>query len=95
MAKARTYERGFPWFLFDIFTQFAEAGPDYVTALWTATRSLRQGFTVPASKYYNEYFPGHIIAMPKPLSDGQVEYPKLAERPAAGSRDGRPICSAT
>ncbi|MDF2974857.1 MAG: cytochrome, partial [Microvirga sp.] len=26
--------------------------------------------------HYNEYYPGHIIAMPKPISDGQVEYPK-------------------
>jgi cytochrome c1 len=30
MAKARTYERGFPWFVLDIFTQYQEAGPDYI-----------------------------------------------------------------
>ena len=24
--------------------------------------------------YYNEFFPGHQIAMPPPLSDGRVEY---------------------
>ncbi len=24
--------------------------------------------------YYNHYFPGHQIAMPKPLHDGQVTY---------------------
>ena len=29
---------------------------------------------MPAGGYYNEYYPGHIIAMPTPLSDGQVDY---------------------
>ena len=33
IAKARTYERGFPWFIVDIFTQFQEQGVDYITAL--------------------------------------------------------------
>ena len=33
IAKARTYERGFPWFLLDIFTQYQEQGPDYIAAL--------------------------------------------------------------
>ncbi|MET0746412.1 MAG: cytochrome c1, partial [Microvirga sp.] len=78
MAKARTYERGFPWFVFDIFTQFAEAGPDYVHAVLTGYEEPPQGVTVPAGGHYNEYYPGHIIAMPKPLSDGQIEYPKDA-----------------
>src|SRR6202020_3072225 len=30
MAKARSYERGFPWFIFDFFTQFQEQGPNYI-----------------------------------------------------------------
>ncbi len=35
IAKARTYERGFPWFVFDAlpFTQYQEHGPDYIDAL--------------------------------------------------------------
>ena len=33
IAKARTYERGFPWFIFDLFTQYQEHGVDYFTAL--------------------------------------------------------------
>jgi cytochrome c1 len=77
MPKARTYERGFPWFVFDVFTQFAETGSDYVHAVLTGYHEPPQGFTVPTGGHYNEYFPGHIIAMPKPLNDGQVEYPKL------------------
>ena len=35
LAKARTYERGFPWFLIDIVTQYQEMGPDYIAALLT------------------------------------------------------------
>ncbi|WP_371877196.1 cytochrome c1 [Alsobacter ponti] len=82
IAKARTYERGFPWFVIDIFTQFQEQGVDYITALLTGYEQPPAGFQVPEGKYYNEYFPGHVISMPQPISDGQVEYPKDA--------DGRP-----
>ncbi|NIX76241.1 cytochrome c1 [Microvirga terricola] len=76
MPKARTYERGFPWFIFDIFTQFAETGPDYVVAVLNGYHEAPAGFSVPAGGHYNTSFPGNVIAMPKPLSDGQVEYPK-------------------
>jgi ubiquinol-cytochrome c reductase cytochrome c1 subunit len=78
MAKARTYERGFPWFILDVFRQYSENGADYVTALLNGYHEPPAGFQVPTGGNYNEYFPGHIIAMPKPLSDGQVEYPKDA-----------------
>ena len=30
--------------------------------------------TIPQGSYYNKYFPGHAIKMPKPLSDGQVTF---------------------
>lgn len=74
IAKARTYERGFPWFIFDIFTQYQEQGPDYLVALMTGYEDAPQGFTLPAGSNYNKYFPGHAIGMPKPLNDGQVTY---------------------
>ena len=32
------------------------------------------GVTLPEGSYYNKYFPGHAIKMPKPLSDGQVTF---------------------
>ncbi|MBV8923710.1 cytochrome c1 [Bradyrhizobium sp.] len=75
ITKARSYERGFPWFIFDLFTQYQEQGPDYVAG-------ILQGFEdnppadakVPSGSYYNKYFPGHAIKMPKPLSDGQVTF---------------------
>jgi len=79
MAKARTYERGFPWFLVDIVTQFQTQGPDYIVALMNGYEDPPSGMTVPPGGYYNKYYPGHIIAMPKPLSDGQVEYPKIPD----------------
>lgn len=51
-----------------------EGGPDYVYALMNGFKPPPAGFTVPSGKYYNEYFPGHLIAMPPPLSDGAVTY---------------------
>jgi ubiquinol-cytochrome c reductase cytochrome c1 subunit len=79
MAKARTYERGFPWFVIDAFRQYSENGADYLVALLNGYEEPPQGFTVPEGGHYNHYYPGHVIAMPKPLSDGQVEYPKTAD----------------
>jgi ubiquinol-cytochrome c reductase cytochrome c1 subunit len=76
MAKARTFERGFPWFVIDAFRQYSENGVDYLAALLTGYKEPPAGFEVPEGGHYNEYYPGHIIAMPNPLSDGQVEYPK-------------------
>jgi ubiquinol-cytochrome c reductase cytochrome b/c1 subunit len=74
MAKARTYERGFPWFVFDIFTQFQEQGVDYIDALLQGYVDKPQDVTLPEGSHYNKYFPGHAIGMPKPLNDGQVPY---------------------
>ncbi len=74
LAKARTYERGFPWFVIDIFTQYQEQGPDYISALLQGYKEPPKDFVLPAGGNYNEYFPGHVIAMPPPLSDGQVTY---------------------
>lgn len=74
IAKARTYERGFPWFLLDIVTQFQEQGPDYIVALLKGYADAPQGFQLPTGSHYNKYFPGHAIGMPAPLSDGQVTY---------------------
>jgi len=75
LAKARTYQRGFPWWFFDIFTQYQEEGPDYIAAIVTGFRDPPpKGFNLPPGGHYNVYFPGHNIAMPPPLTDGQVKY---------------------
>jgi cytochrome c1 len=74
MAKARTYERGFPWFVIDVFTQYQEQGPDYLAALIKGYGQAPAGMTMPAGMTYNEYFPGHMIAMPAPMQEGQIAY---------------------
>jgi ubiquinol-cytochrome c reductase cytochrome b/c1 subunit len=74
LAKARGFERGFPDFVFDIFTQYVEEGPDYISALLKGYEPAPAGFTLPAGTQYNKYFPAKSIAMPPPLSDGQITY---------------------
>jgi cytochrome c1 len=74
LAKARTYLRGFPWFVFDMFTQYQEQGPDYIAAYIAGYKEAPKGFAVPSGGHYNEYFPGHVTAMPLPLQAGQVTY---------------------
>jgi cytochrome c1 len=74
LAKARTYQRGFPWFVFDMFTQYQEQGPDYITALLKGYEEPPKDFKLPSGGNYNKYFPGHNIAMPPPLQAGQVTY---------------------
>ena len=66
LAKARDYERGFPLFLVDPSTN-TKRGVDYIDA-------LLNGYTKVHDPNYNEWFPGHHIAMPAPLSDGAVAY---------------------
>jgi ubiquinol-cytochrome c reductase cytochrome c1 subunit len=51
-----------------------EGGPDYVFGLLTGYKEPPAGFNMLAGMYYNEYFPGHQIAMPPPLSDGAVTF---------------------
>jgi cytochrome c1 len=75
LAKARSFEEGFPWFIFNAFTQYQEQGPDYIHGILTGYEEHPPaGVTLPPGAQYNKYFPGHAIGMPKPLSDGQVEY---------------------
>jgi ubiquinol-cytochrome c reductase cytochrome b/c1 subunit len=75
IAKARGYERGFPWFIFDMFTQFQEHGVDYIHAYLIGYHDKPPaGFALPPASFYNDYFPGHATAMPPPLTDKRVDY---------------------
>src|SRR5262247_2306959 len=75
IAKARGYERGFPRWVGDVFTQYQEQGVDYITALLHGYKDTPPaGVTLPPASFYNEYFPGHAIAMPPPLTDKRVDY---------------------
>lgn len=51
-------------------------GPDYIYAVLAHYQDPPpEGFTLNPGMYFNEYFPGHQIAMPPPLSDDRVTYP--------------------
>jgi cytochrome c1 len=82
MAKARGIERAGPWYMeplrwiSDIVGNYQEQGPDYIHGLLTSYGEAPPSMTMAQGMYYNTAFPGHQIAMPLPLSDGQVTYPE-------------------
>ena len=49
-------------------------GANYLYSLLTGYQDPPANFVMTPSLNYNPYFPGHQIAMPAPLSDGQVTY---------------------
>jgi ubiquinol-cytochrome c reductase cytochrome c1 subunit len=49
-------------------------GPNYVYGILTGYKDAPAGFKMLAGMNYNEYFPGHQIAMPQPLSDNAVTF---------------------
>ncbi|MBM3503091.1 MAG: cytochrome c1 [Alphaproteobacteria bacterium] len=57
-----------------LITKAREHGPDYVYALLTSYSDAPRGMTLPAGMTYNKAFAGNQIAMPAPLTEGQVEY---------------------
>jgi ubiquinol-cytochrome c reductase cytochrome c1 subunit len=61
-----------------LITKARANGPDYLVGLLTGYKEPSHEYlehhTVPEGKHYNEYYPGHIITMAAPLSDGMVAY---------------------
>jgi len=57
-----------------LITKAREGGPDYVYAIATGFRDAPAGFKMNEGMYFNEYFNGHQIKMPPPLSPDQVKY---------------------
>jgi ubiquinol-cytochrome c reductase cytochrome c1 subunit len=49
-------------------------GADFVYAVLTGYKDAPPGFNLQSGMNYNEYFPGHQIAMPQPIHDQQVTY---------------------
>lgn len=54
-------------------------GDDYLYALLTGYSEppayyLKKNDPIPEGKYYNKYYPGHVITMAAPLADGQIAY---------------------
>src|SRR5689334_586164 len=90
ITKARSYKRGFPQFVIDVFTQYQEQGPDYVDAVLQGYEDRPPpGFNLAQGSSYNKYFPGHAIKMPKPLSDGQVTFDDGS--PATGAQYAKDV----
>lgn len=52
----------------------AYGGPNYVYAILTGYKNPPPGVKIPPGTYYNEYFPGHAIKMPQPLTANRVTY---------------------
>lgn len=57
-----------------LISKSREGGPDYVYSILTGYHEPPPGVEIREGLFYNPYFPGGQIAMPPPLSDGQVEY---------------------
>jgi ubiquinol-cytochrome c reductase cytochrome b/c1 subunit len=74
ITKARSYESGLITGLLDFFRQYQEHGVDYVAALLQGYEKPPEGVKLEGTQAWNRYFPGHIIAMVPPLTDGQVAY---------------------
>jgi ubiquinol-cytochrome c reductase cytochrome c1 subunit len=51
-----------------------DGGPNYVFGILTGFVQAPPDFKVQNGLYYNKTFPGHQIAMPQPLHDGQVTF---------------------
>ncbi|MCS6855274.1 MAG: cytochrome c1 [Elioraea sp.] len=59
-----------------LITKARAGGADYIYALLTGYRDAPPpGVAVLEGLHWNDYFPGHWIAMARPLYDDQVEYP--------------------
>eukprot|EP00239_Pterosperma_sp_CCMP1384_P001299 CAMPEP_0197847670 /NCGR_PEP_ID=MMETSP1438-20131217/6718_1 /TAXON_ID=1461541 /ORGANISM="Pterosperma sp., Strain CCMP1384" /LENGTH=259 /DNA_ID=CAMNT_0043459659 /DNA_START=262 /DNA_END=1041 /DNA_ORIENTATION=+ len=57
-----------------LITKARHDGQNYVFALLLGYREPPEGVTIRQGLYYNPYFVGGAIAMPKMLADGGVEY---------------------
>lgn len=95
LAKARSFE-AYNWFpadvlygIWNIVTQYQTQGPDYISALLQGYKEPPPGVKLEPGQNYNEVFGtgNGRIAMPPPLKDGLVEYPKGA--------DGKPVVPET
>ena len=94
MAKARGVTRGFPTFVFDIFTQYAEGGPDYIHSLLTGYgKTPPEGIDVAEGTHYNPYFMNAAaLAMTPPLTpDTVITYDD--DTPASVDQNARDVAA--
>ncbi|KAL4583963.1 hypothetical protein LXL04_008551 [Taraxacum kok-saghyz] len=74
-----------------LITKARHNGQNYVFALLTGYRDPPAGVSMRDGLYYNPYFPGGAIAMPKMLNDGAVEYEDGT--PATEAQMGKDVVS--
>lgn len=86
-AKAKLVEAGTIPVLRSFAAKLRYGGPDYIYGVLTGYKEfdklspaelekyhLPADFKLADGQYFNEYFKGHAIRMPKPLNEGQVTY---------------------
>ena len=59
-----------------LITKARANGSNYLHGLLVGYKEPPPDVTVEEGRYYNEYYPGHLIAMPPPLNEGAVTYPE-------------------
>lgn len=57
-----------------VIVKAREGGPDYIYGVLTGYKEPPPGMKMGEGMNYNEFFPGHQIAMPPPLNDNSVTY---------------------
>jgi cytochrome c1 len=94
LAKARIVEAGSIPVIRSFAAKIRYGGPDYIHGVLTGykdfaklTAEERKALKLPEKladgQYYNEYFKGHVIRMPPPLTDGAVTFLDEAPNTAA------------
>ncbi|MDF3075888.1 MAG: cytochrome c1 [Alphaproteobacteria bacterium] len=85
LAKARIVEAGSIPVIRSFAAKIRYGGPDYIQGVLTGYKDFatltpeeRTALKLPEKladgQYYNEYFKGHVIRMPPPLTDGAVTF---------------------
>lgn len=59
---------------FSLLAKARHGGADYIHGILTGYEEPPKDFVLGKNMHYNKYFAGNQIAMPAPLSDGQVTY---------------------
>ncbi len=57
-----------------LIVEARKGGADYIHGVLIGYGEPPASVTLQDGQYYNKYFPGNVIAMPPPLSDGAVTY---------------------
>jgi ubiquinol-cytochrome c reductase cytochrome c1 subunit len=68
-----------------LITKARASGPDYLYSLLIGYKEAPTSTAVPDGMYYNDAYPGHLIAMPQPLYGDDVTYSDGSDPSIEGS----------